>query len=155
MKNSIKMIFLLLTLLLTVGCGNLQKVSISDIQSPKLRSLSGSVATIEIRVKINNPSSHQLYLKTVDFDILRNGYSFAEAKLNEKLTIAKHSDTYYPVYIDVKFTDIFALAAGGIKLLNQPEAWGQFSATGKVKGGNWLFNKTYKVKDVKMTDLVK
>lgn len=135
--------FLLLVCL--ASCGNIRDVEIENIEEINLKTLKGSRATVEVKVVIDNRSSHNIYLKKADFEILRDGYAFATAALKGKYTVPKHSRDTYLLLFNLDISDKMLIVSGRIRAVLAGEDRTKLSIEGKIRAGTKILSKTIKI----------
>ncbi|MDR1581831.1 MAG: hypothetical protein LBS55_00985 [Prevotellaceae bacterium] len=141
-KQRIGVIFMLL-ILFTSSCRITKNVEIEELQEIKLKTLKGSNAVLEVNLLVNNSLSHNIYIKTADIEILRDGYSFGTASLRQRAVIKKcASKQQVTVLFDVRITDMIAIMSGRIKAILAGEDRTRLSFSGQVKAGTKAFSKT-------------
>jgi hypothetical protein len=133
-------IFILLTFF-TSSCGNIKNIDIEELQEIKIRTLKGSNAVVEVNILVNNTSSHNIYIKKADVEILRDGYSFGTASLHERAMIKKRTRERITVLFDVRITDKMAIISGRIKAILAGKDRTQLSFSGRIKAGTRTFSK--------------
>ena len=127
--------------LLFSSCAKMKNISVEEVSSPVIRSLSGRKAVVEIEIKINNPTGNKLYLKKGEFDILRNGYTFGKARLLDKTEIPEHSNDYHPVSFEIIITDTPAIMTGKLREILSGDESASLTFSGYIKGGTKLLSK--------------
>jgi LEA14-like dessication related protein len=137
-------IFTLLIVLIS-SCGKIRNVEIEELHEIKLRTLKGSNAVVEVKVKVNNHSRHNIYIKDADVEILRDGYSFGTAKLHQRTMIEKRTSELVSLLFDVKITDRMAIMSGRIKAIFAGEDRTRLSFSGHVKAGTKALSKSFPV----------
>jgi hypothetical protein len=117
-------------------------VKIEELQEIKLKTLKGNNAVVEVNVLANNSSSHNIYIKEADIEILRDGYSFATANLRQRAIIKKRTKEQVTVLFDVKITDKMAIISGRIRAILAGNDRTRLSFSGRVKAGTKMFSKS-------------
>jgi LEA14-like dessication related protein len=120
-------------------------VEIEELQEIKLKTLKGSNAVVEVNILVNNPSSHNIYVKKADIEILRNGYSFGAASLRQKAVIKRRSKEQICFLFDVKITDRMAIMSGRIRAILAGEDRTKLSVSGHVRAGTKVFSKSFHI----------
>jgi hypothetical protein len=133
-------VFMLL-IFFTSSCGRIKNVEIGELQEIKLKTLKGSNAVVEVNIVVNNSSSHNIYIKKADIEILRDGYSFGTASLRQRTEIKKHTKEQVTILFDVKITDRMAIMSGRIKAILAGDDRTRLSFSGQVKAGTKMFSK--------------
>ena len=129
------------------SCAGLKKVTVSEFGINKLRNISGSKALVEFKAKVDNPSAHKLRLKKSEFEIFKNGYSFGEAVLKDRIEVLPHSDDYCLFLIEIKITDAVSLMTGNVRDLLSGKNPDEMTLTGYVKAGTWFLSKKIRFED--------
>lgn len=146
----VNLLYITLVALCLTACSNFKNISIDDIQQGKVRTQSGTKVTVEIKVKVNNPTGHNLVLRKIKAEVLRNGYQFADVRLKKKVKVPPHTNNYHSVFIEFDLIDVMAVITGTVDLTQLDDS---FTTTGFIKGGTGLFCKKYKFTDVPMSQL--
>lgn len=142
------LLFLLLVLLLG-SCGNVKDVAVEDVKGLRLKGMTGSKLVLEFQAKVNNPTSHNLYLKKAVFDVLLDGYTFAGAQLAERVEFPKRSSEYQTIQVNVELKDLLGLSKLNMSSLDTNLA--DFSLSGYAKGGHKLFSRKYKFDNISLS----
>jgi hypothetical protein len=137
-------IFILLIFIVS-SCGKMKNAEIEELQEIKLKTLKGSNAVVEVNVVVNNSSSHNIYIKKADIEILRDGYLFGTASLHEKAVIKKRSKDRVSILFDVKIIDRMAIMSGRIRAIFAGEDRTRLSFSGNIKAGTKAFSKSIPV----------
>jgi hypothetical protein len=137
-------LFIMLIFLVS-SCGKMRNVEIEELQEIKLKTLKGSNAVVEVNVMVNNSSSHNIYIKKADIEILRDGYSFGTASLHEKVVIKKRSKERVSILFDVKIIDRMAIMSGRIRAIFAGEDRTRLSFSGNIRAGTKAFSKSIPV----------
>jgi LEA14-like dessication related protein len=121
----------------------MRSVEIEQLQEITLKTLKGSNAVVEVNLLVNNPSSHNIYVKKADIEILRGGYSFGTASLHQKTVIKKRSKEQVCILLDVKITDRMALMSGRIRAILAGEDRTKLSISGHINAGTKVFSQSF------------
>lgn len=127
-------------------------IEMTGIGIPRTKSLKGTKATVEIDIFVNNPTTHNVYLKKASFDVLRSGYTFAKVEIKEPIKIPKLSEGKYTLIAKVNIIDIMYFVAQGKRLFGEDDM-SQFSLNGHIKAGTRLFSKKITFNDVKFSEI--
>jgi LEA14-like dessication related protein len=138
-------IIYILLIFFVSSCGKMNSVEIEELQEIKLKTLKGSNALVEVNLLASNPSSHNIYIKKADIEILRGGYSFGTASLHQKAVIKKHSKGQVVLLFDVKIIDKMAIMSGRIRAILAGEDRTELSFSGHVRAGTKVFSKSIPV----------
>ncbi|MDR1594398.1 MAG: hypothetical protein LBS43_07955 [Prevotellaceae bacterium] len=134
---------LLIFLLFVSSCGITGNVEIEELQEIKLKTLKGSNAVVEVNILANNSSSHNIYIKKADIEILRDGYSFGTASLRQRAVIKKRAiKQQVTVLFDVKITDKMAIMSGRIRAILAGDDRTRLSFSGRIRAGTKTFSKS-------------
>jgi hypothetical protein len=118
-------------------------VEIEELQEIKLKTLKGSNAVVEVNILANNSSSHNIYIKKADIEILRDGYSFGTASLRQRAVIKKRAiKQQVTVLFDVKITDKMAIMSGRIRAILAGDDRTRLSFSGRIRAGTKTFSKS-------------
>jgi LEA14-like dessication related protein len=120
-------------------------VEIEELQDIQLKTLKGSNAVVEVSIMVNNPSKRNIYIKEVDIEILRDGYSFGTASLRQRTVIKKRTKGSVSLLFDVKITDRMALMSGRIRAILSGKDRTQLSFSGRIKAGTKTLSKSIPV----------
>jgi LEA14-like dessication related protein len=113
-----------------------------ELQSVRMKSLKGANAVVEVRVTINNPSSHNIHIKNGEFEILRDGYMFGTAILHQPVVVRRRSHEDVELLFDVKIIDRMAIMSGRIRAIIAGDDRTRLSLSGRLKVGTKLFSKS-------------
>jgi LEA14-like dessication related protein len=138
-------IIYILLIFLVSSCGKIKNVEIEELQEITLKTLKGSNAVVEVNLLVKNPSSHNIYVKQADIEILRSGYSFGTASLRQRAVIKKRSKEQVSILFDVKITDRMAIMSGRIRAILAGEDRTKLSISGHVKAGTKAFSKSFRL----------
>jgi hypothetical protein len=123
----------------------MKNVEIGELQDIKLKTLKGSNAVVEVNLLVNNSSSHNIYVKKADIEILRGGYLFGTASLRQKAVIKKRSKEQLSLLFDVKIIDKMAIMSGRIRAILAGEDRTGLSFSGHIRAGTKVFSKSIPV----------
>ncbi|MDR1887457.1 MAG: hypothetical protein LBQ70_06020, partial [Prevotellaceae bacterium] len=123
----------------------IKNAEIEELQEITLKTLKGSNAVVEVNVLANNPSSHNIYIRKADIEILRDGYSFGTASLRREAKINKRSRERVTMLFDVKITDRMAIMSGRIRAILAGEDRTKLSFSGHIRAGTKIFSKSIPV----------
>ncbi|MDR2424482.1 MAG: hypothetical protein LBD59_07135 [Prevotellaceae bacterium] len=140
-----KMATAFLPVFFLASCGNIRDVEIENIEEIKLKTLKGSKATVEVKITVNNRSAHNIYLKKADFEILREGYSFATAIMTGKYLITKHSRQTQVLMFNLDISDRMLIVSGRIRAVLAGEDRTKLSLAGKIRAGTKILSKNIKI----------
>jgi hypothetical protein len=137
-------IFILL-IFFASSCGKMKNVEIGELQEITLKTLKGSNAVVEVSVAVNNSSSHNIYIREADIEILRDGYLFGTASLRQGNMIKKRTKGQVSILFDVKITDRMAIMSGRIRAILAGEDRTKLSFSGHIRAGTKMFSKSIPV----------
>ncbi|MDR2027039.1 MAG: hypothetical protein LBQ01_05690 [Prevotellaceae bacterium] len=123
----------------------MKNVEIGELQEITLKTLKGSNAVVEVSVAVNNSSSHNIYIREADIEILRDGYLFGTASLRQGNMIKKRTKGQVSILFDVKITDRMAIMSGRIRAILAGEDRTKLSFSGHIRAGTKMFSKSIPV----------
>lgn len=139
-------VFLLFSILIFLASrGGLKEVKLNQISNVSNFQKNGKMMTADVTLSILNENSFPIVVKPSQLDVLMNDRLIGIAYLNKKVKFNKKSTEDYIANVSfenqgIKIMDIIGAAFSGKMKL-------RFS--GKVKAGNGVISKKFKVDEVK------
>lgn len=138
------------SLILLSSCGSLSDIDVSYDDDAELKSIRGSRAIFVIPATVDNPTSHTLKVKKVEFDIFRKGYTFAALNLPEILKIPAHSNQQHKLQLQIHFKNPFALLEDDFDIESE-----EYTLSGYIKVGAGLLSKKYQFEELTFNQLIR
>ena len=141
MKLCIPVLFFALAL---TSCAEFQPLTVGDVESPKLKTLSKEGIEGDFGMKIKNPNKMSVTVFPSTFDAMVNDISVGKVKLGKRVRIKGNSDEVSTFHIKSEFSNIsldqlpqmLSIVAGkNVSLYLK----------GDLRAGKWFFKKKFPV----------
>ena len=121
-----------------------QDLTVGNVESTKVKSLSKDGIDLELGIRIKNPNRIALKVYPSDFDASVNGIDVGKVKLIKTVRIKGSSDEISQFYVKSDFSKIgFADLPRILSLVAAKNI--SLDLKGDLKGGKWFFKKKFPV----------
>jgi LEA14-like dessication related protein len=132
------------------SCGNLRDIRVEEIRrgSVSLQQQSNGKMRLSMDARISNPSRHTVTVTQLDLRLRFNGATIAVVNAPEQLKIAKRSNDFLPLQLDVQLQNMLMLL--GLRKNNMD----QLVVSGQLKAKAGLLHKTIDIEEQPASALV-
>jgi hypothetical protein len=140
---------LLLVLTLLCSCSGLKQIRIEEVRNVQLKPFSGSTLGVGLEARVNNPSYRKVQLTKLELNVQRGSTPFATISTTEKVKIAKRSNEFQPVSLEVRLRNVLsAIMAMQLKNFSVDD----LTVEGEIKAKAFPLSKTIKIEKMSVRE---
>jgi len=103
LRNLVSKVVLLAGTAILLGSCSYENVEISGVKQIQLSEINGESLQITGEVKVNNPNSYPIKIRSIDADVFVNEKKAGKARLLENIRIPSNSNQFVKARIETKF----------------------------------------------------
>jgi LEA14-like dessication related protein len=136
-----------LLLLATVTCVNVEEIKIGTVHNIEFQGLHGNVVTLKAVVPVENPNGVDLKIKDADLTVWLGDKELGKVKQLDEILILKKSNQEYPLVINVEITNVMNIAS---VFMNLSGGIHDLRLRGTVVIKAFVYNKKINIQDLQL-----
>ncbi len=141
----IKVLPVLFIIPLLTSCGNFENIKIGEPESIKVQGFEGNYVKFDVRIPIDNPTTHRIRIEEIDLKVTLNGRYIGKLFVDEDIVIKPKRKQMYDLPVKVRMSNILNTAFIMMTLKEGQHVPVKFE--GKIVAKSMLIRKTIEINE--------
>jgi LEA14-like dessication related protein len=133
------------------SCGGFENIKIGEPESLEVKGFEGNYLNVNVRVPIDNPTSHRVKIQEIDMKVFLNGRYIGKLYVDEDVIIKAGKNKMYDLAVKVRMANILNTAFIMMSLKEGQQVPVRFE--GKIVAKSMLMQRTLDINEERMVKI--